>query len=106
MLLINLAVFHLRGIDTTALHTNLPLAQSAITLAYHLLTVHVLWYAPIYAWLFLVSAWARKAPLLWATLIPLAIGVLEVIALHSTHFFDLLKYRFHGPDDSSLMPTN
>jgi ABC-2 type transport system permease protein len=106
MLLANLAVFHARGIDTTALHTNLPLAQSAITLLYHLVTIHALWYAPIYAWLLLVSAWARKAPLLWAVLPPLALGVLELIAFHTTHFFDLLKYRFHGPEVNSFAAPN
>jgi ABC-2 type transport system permease protein len=97
MLLINLTVFHARGIDTTALHTNFPLAQNALMLLYHLLAIHALWYAPIWAWFLLVSAWARRTPLLWATLPPLALGVLEVIALHSTHVFEFLKYRFHGP---------
>lgn len=106
MLLVNLGIFHARGIDTTALHTNLPLAQSALMLLYHLIAIHALWYAPIYAWLLLVSAWARKAPLLWATLVPLAIGVLEVITFHTTHFFDMLKNRFHGPEESSFMPLN
>ena len=106
MLLINLAVFHARGIDTTALHTNLPLGHTAITLFYHLITIHALWYAPIYAWLLLVSAWARRAPLMWAVLPPLAIGVLEVIAFHSTHFFDMLKARFHGPETNTFSTPN
>ena len=26
------------------------------------LAVHALWFAPIYGWLLLVSAWARRAP--------------------------------------------
>lgn len=97
MLLINLTVFHLRGIDTTSLRTQLPLAQNAFMLLYHLLAIHVLWYAPIWCWLLLVSAWARRTPLLWATLPPVALAVLEVITLHSTHVFAFLNYRIHGP---------
>jgi ABC-2 type transport system permease protein len=100
MLLINLTVFHARGIDTTALHAGLPLTQNSILLFYHLFAIHSLWYAPIWCWFLLVSAWAKRTPLLWATLPPLALGVLEVIALHSVHVFDLLKYRIHGPEGS------
>ncbi len=39
----------------------LPLFQMSVMLLYHLVTVHVLWYAPIYAWFLLVSGWARRA---------------------------------------------
>ncbi|MGA7157414.1 MAG: ABC transporter permease [Acidobacteriaceae bacterium] len=99
MLLINLSVFHARGMDTTALHT-MSLTQGAVMLLYHLIAIHALWYAPIYAWLLLVSAWARKAPLMWAILPPVAIGVLEIITFHTNHFFEMLKYRFSGPEGS------
>jgi ABC-2 type transport system permease protein len=97
MLLINVTVFHARGIDTTALHTGLPLTQNAMMLLYHLVAIHSLWYAPIWCWFLLVSAWARRAPLMWAILPPFALGVLEIITLHSGHVFEFLKYRLHGP---------
>ncbi len=97
MLVISLTVFHARGLDTTALRTQLPLAQNALMLLYHLLAIYVLWYAPIWCWLLLVSAWARRSPLLWATLPPVALAVLEVITLHSTRVFAFLNYRIHGP---------
>jgi ABC-2 type transport system permease protein len=100
MLLINLTVFHARGIDTTALHAGLPLTQNSIMLFYHLFAIHSLWYAPIWCWFLLVSAWARRTPLLWATLPPIALGVLELIALRSDHVFEFLKYRIHGPAGS------
>jgi ABC-2 type transport system permease protein len=106
MLLINLSVFHLRGIDTTALRTGLPLTQNAMMLLYHLVAIHALWYAPIWCWFLLVSAWARRTPLLWATLPPLALGVLEVITLHSTHLFQLLSYRIHGPQGIDFTASN
>ena len=70
--------------------------QMGLMLLYHLITVHILWYAPFYGWLLLVSAWARRAAFLWAVLPPVAIGGIEKIAFHTTHFFDLLRYRFMG----------
>jgi ABC-2 type transport system permease protein len=72
------------------------LLQMGLMLLYHLITVHVLWYAPFYGWLLLVSAWARRAAFLWAFLPPVAIGGIEKIAFHTTYFFDMLRYRFAG----------
>lgn len=60
------------------------------------LTVHALWFAPIYAWLLLVSAWARQLPVLWAALPLVAISVVERMAFGSTHFASLLGYRVTG----------
>jgi ABC-2 type transport system permease protein len=97
MLLINVTVYHARGIDTGPLHSGLPLTQNAMMILYHLVTIHALWYAPIWCWFLLVSAWARRTPLLWAVLPPFALGVLEMITLHSGHVFEFLKYRIHGP---------
>jgi ABC-2 type transport system permease protein len=102
MLLINITVFHARGIDTGPLHSGLPLTQNSMMLLYHLLAIHALWYAPIWCWFLMVSAWARRTPLLWATLPPIALGVLEIITLHSGHVFEFLKYRFHGPEGSDV----
>ena len=50
----------------------------------------------LYGWLLLVSSWARRATFLWAVLPFFAISVLEKIALNSTHFASMLKYRFMG----------
>lgn len=60
------------------------------------LAVHALWFAPIYAWLLLVSVWARRAPVLWAALPPFAIAVVEKIAFGSSRFLSLLGYRVAG----------
>ncbi len=60
------------------------------------LVVHSLWFAPIYAWLILVSAWVRRAPLLWAVLPPLVLVALERIVLSTSWFGHLLRYRFIG----------
>ena len=102
MLLINVTVFHARGIDTGPLHSGLPLTQNSMMLLYHLVAMHALWYAPIWCWFLLVSAWARRTPLLWATLPPLVLGVIEMITLHTGHVFEFLKYRVHGPEGSDV----
>lgn len=60
------------------------------------LTVHSLWFAPIYAWLILISAWVRRAPLLWAVLPPLVLVALERMVLSTTWLGHLLRYRFIG----------
>jgi len=69
--------------------------QAPLVLLYGL-TVYVLWSAPIYGWLLLVSAWAKRATFLWAVLPPLAIAALERIAFSSFYFGRMLKYRFTG----------
>ena len=60
------------------------------------LAAHALWFAPIYGWLLLVSAWARRAPVLWAIFPPFAIAMLERMAFSTSHFGLLLKYRVAG----------
>ena len=73
----------------------LPLVQSGLTLLYGLAAM-ALWHAPIYAWLLLVSAWARRAPFLWAFLPPLALAVFEKMAFRTSYLGSFLRYRFVG----------
>jgi len=86
------------GLSALTLWTQVSLPQVSMMLLYHLLTVHVLWYAPIYGWLLLASAWARRAPFLWAVLPPLAIFALEKILFNTSHFARFIGYRFGGPE--------
>ena len=76
----------------------------SLLLLYHLVMVHSLWYAPIYAWLLLVSGWARRAPFLWAVLPPLAIGVVEKVAFNTSHFAAMLANRISG-DTAAVIST-
>jgi ABC-2 type transport system permease protein len=87
--------------NVATLWTQVALPQKWLMLLYHLVTVHALWYAPIYGWLLLVSAWARRAPFLWAVLPPLWIGFAE-IAFNTTHFAHWVAYRFSGPEAFSF----
>jgi len=104
MLLLASVVLLASGLSVAALWTQLLLPQNLAMLLYHLVTAHMLWYAPFYAWLLFISAWARRTPFLWAILPPLAIGVFEKVAFHTSHFADLLNNRFSGgPDAMSSM---
>jgi ABC-2 type transport system permease protein len=97
MLVLSTAVLRASGMSAGALWAQV--GSSERLLLYHLVTVHMLWYAPIYAWLLLVSGWARRAVFLWAGLPALAIYTVEKLVFNSSHFAALLKYRFSGPED-------
>ena len=93
MLLMSSVVLAGSGISVAAYWAQVSLFQGSMLLLYHVMTVHVLWSAPIYGWLLLVSAWARRAALLWAVLPPLAIGALEKL-LFNTGYFAAFVERF------------
>lgn len=98
MLLLSSAVLLASGVGIAALWRQVPLFHMSLMLLYHLMTVHGIWYAPIFAWLLMVSAWARRAAFVWAVLPPLAIGVVERLAFNSSHFANLLMRRLAGPE--------
>ncbi|HEV2806166.1 MAG TPA: ABC-2 transporter permease [Chthoniobacterales bacterium] len=70
----------------------LPLPRLWSILFYGLVT-STLWEAPVYAWLLLVSSWARRATFLWAVLPWLAISAIEKLAFDTTFFIRLLGRR-------------
>ena len=65
MLLISTAALLPSGLAVTTWAN--CLFQISVILLYGLVTI-VLWQAPIYGWLLLVSGWARRATFLWAVL--------------------------------------
>jgi ABC-2 type transport system permease protein len=105
MLLLGTAVRLGSGRSVAALWTQVPWFQNSLMLLYHLVTVHVLYYAPIYGWLLLVSAWARRAAFLWASLPLLAIGVVEKIAFNTSHFAAMLTSRMGGGAEGGAFPA-
>ena len=62
MLLLASTVLLGSGANIAALWTQQSFLRFSLELFYHMLTVHGLWYAPLYAWLLLVSATAPRAP--------------------------------------------
>ncbi len=57
---------------------------------------YVLWVLPVIAWLLLASAWAPRAPFLWATLPVFAAAALEKLALGTDWVVGLIDYRISG----------
>jgi ABC-2 type transport system permease protein len=98
MLLLSTIVFLGSGVSIAALWTHVSFFHESLMLLYHIVTIHGVWYAPIYGWLLLVSAWARRAPFLWAFLPPFAIFGVEKIAFNTRYFLDMLAYRLTGPE--------
>ena len=83
-------------VDMATLWASLPMTRMGLVLAYHLLLIHGLWFAPVFAWLLLVSAWARQAPLVWAVVPLFAIGVAERIIFRTSYFAAMLQNRVSG----------
>ena len=96
MLLVSSAVLAGSGMSAATLWTHVPFFKTSLINLYHLVVFHGIWYAPFYGWLLMVSAWAKRAPFLWATLPPVAIGVVEKLAFNTSHFAAMVQYRFMG----------
>ncbi|MDH3589529.1 MAG: ABC-2 transporter permease [Gammaproteobacteria bacterium] len=79
--------------------SQLPFISAPATLLYAF-AVQSLWYAPVFAWLLLASAWARRAPALWALLPPAGIALIEGATLHSSNFAELIGKRL-----TPIVPT-
>ncbi|MFZ0552298.1 MAG: hypothetical protein WAM21_15975 [Steroidobacteraceae bacterium] len=96
MLLTASAVLLGRGVGGAAPWTQTPLLPLWAGMLYHLLTVHALYYAPLYGWMLLVSAWARRAVFLWATLPVAAILIVERLVFNTSVFANILLSRLGG----------
>jgi ABC-2 type transport system permease protein len=96
MMLAGSAVLLARGADATVLWSQAQLLPMWAALLYHLVTVHVLYYAPFYAWLLLVGGWARRAAFLWAILPVGAVIVIEKLVFDTSVFAHLLLSRLMG----------
>jgi ABC-2 type transport system permease protein len=108
MLLMGTAILIASGHSAAGLWTGLPWLRMSGMLLYHLFSIHSLYYAPLFGWLFLVSAWARRAPFLWAVLPPFAIGVIEKIVFNTSYFARMLGNRMNGGsgmESNSKMPV-
>ena len=96
MLVLISAVIPGTGVTAGMLWNQLSLFHVWHVLFTHLVTGHGLWYAPIYAYLLLVSAWARRAPFLWATLPLVAVAGAEKIAFNTSYLAAILAGRIAG----------
>ncbi|HYC58862.1 MAG TPA: ABC transporter permease [Thermoanaerobaculia bacterium] len=95
LFLVSNAWLVMNGVSPAPLWREVHVILEPIIMAYGL-GVHALWFAPIYGYLLLVSAWARRTPFLWAVLPPVAIGMVERLSMGSTHFGQFVKWRWAG----------
>lgn len=82
----------------------LPWFQLSIILLYGIVTM-ALWHAPVFAWLLLVSGWARRATFLWAVLPWLAVAAIEKIAFNTAYFAQMLGRRVGGSFEEAFVVT-
>ena len=104
MLLTSSAVLAASGMSIATLWAHVPFFETAVINFTHLVVYHGIWYAPFYGWLLLASAWANRAPFLWATLPPIAVAIVEQLAFNSSYFAAMVRYRFIG-DAASEPPA-
>ena len=97
MLVTSSVIFAGSGVNIASMWAQASFFRVPLIWLYHLVTVHGLFYAPLYAWLLLVSAWAPRAPFLWAFLPPFVIYGVEKIAFNTSYFLTMLQYRLMGP---------
>ncbi len=96
MLVMSTLVLSPHPANVALLWQGVAIGPRSLLLLYHLLTVHSLYLAPIYGWLLLVSAWARRATFVWAFVPPVAIASMERLAFGTTFFAHLLLDRLGG----------
>jgi len=104
MLVLSSAALLGSGLNVGTFWAHMSFFHMSLMLLYHILTVHGLWYAPLYGWLLLVSAWAPRAPFMWAFLPPFVVWGLEKIVFQTSHFLGMLQYRLTGPEPSAAAP--
>lgn len=102
MLLTSTAILAANGQSAASLWSQIHLVSNSMGLLYHLVALHGIAQAPLYAWLLLVSAWATRAPLAWAILPPVAIGFLERVVFGTTRFAELVLSGFSGGSSGAM----
>jgi ABC-2 type transport system permease protein len=95
MVILNTMALALHGMNPGLTFSAVPWGRMTLVLAYGLVALS-LWWAPVYAWLLLVSAWAKRAPFLWAVLPPLALCLVEKIAFDTGHLWSIIFARLGG----------
>jgi len=84
-----------RGLPFGFLWTHIPLISNVTFLLYMLIAMS-LWYLPIWAWCLLVSAWARRAPFLWAIAPIAAVWFVDYQVFGTHRIGQLLLTRLAG----------
>ena len=59
----------------------------------YVIVTAAIWYLPVAGWLLIVSAWAKRAVILWSILPPLALIVAERVFLGTHHIWGIVESR-------------
>ncbi len=94
MFLISCAVLAPSGLAGTT-WANLPVFRLSAILFYGLVT-SALWATPLYGWLLLVGAYARRATFLWAVLPWLALCAIEKLVVGTGYIANMVGQRVTG----------
>ena len=92
MLAMDAAAITAKGESLDLYMGRLPLGQVWLDLAYAFVLL-VFWWAPLWSWLLLVSAWAKRMAFVWAVAPPLAICLVERMSLGTDFTWRMLKGR-------------
>ncbi len=92
MLGMDLAALSVRGASIQGFMADLPLGQIWLDLAYAMLLL-VFWWAPLWAWFLLASAWAKRMTFLWGVGPPLAVCLVERMAFGTDYAWRTLGAR-------------
>jgi len=95
ILVLTSLVWLANGFDPRLMWAELDLPFLWIVLAYGLAFM-TLWHAPIFAWMLLVSAWARRVPFLWALAPLAAVAIVGRLAFGAGPTFSHLTGRLTG----------
>ena len=99
----NVLLWSVRGLSVSNLMLQLPLLDMPLGVA-HVLITRAIWYAPVYAWLLLVSAWAERSPVVWAVVPVVAVVAFERLMLGTSHVMGWLRDRLFGSFDAAFTP--
>jgi ABC-2 type transport system permease protein len=89
------AVLWANGLDPSPLWVEGAPFEGVIVLAYGL-AVLALWHAPVFAWLLLVSGWAKRVSFLWAVLPPVGLCIVEKVVFDTHYVAAALGRRLYG----------
>ncbi|MEO7744549.1 MAG: hypothetical protein ABIR98_16550 [Usitatibacter sp.] len=95
LLLVAGALLSFRGVGAGAMFSRLPYGTMIVSLFYGT-AVQALWFAPIFAYLLMVSAWAKRAVFAWAFVPIFGAWAVESITSGTSFVGSLIRYRFAG----------
>ena len=98
MLALHAASLAAHGQDPGLLLAQVPILKLWLVTGWGLVAF-TLWWAPVWGWLFLISAWARRITFVWAIAPPIALAVFERLALGTDYVGKLLQYRLGGSSE-------